>query len=346
LLREGYAWVGVSAQAGGLNALKAPPLGDPERYESLIHPGDSYSYDMFSQAGQAIRNDPQALLGGLRPDHVIAVGESQSAARLVTYIDAVHPRADVYDGFLVHSRGGGGAALTQAPLPAVSTPVPTLIRDDLDVPVLVFQTETDAGGLQARQPDSPVFRLWEVAGTAHFDLYGLQQGATDTGDRASVSTWFDSMLHPTDQPNPNFSCTSPVNSGPQTFVLRVAIAALNRWVADGTPPPEAARRETTSVEPVQYALDANGNVRGGVRTPAVDAPVAKLSGLGQSGVTFCVLFGTTAPFSPAQLRELYRDHGGFVSAWNRATQDAVQAGFLLGRDAAHLRAVAAQSDVP
>jgi Alpha/beta hydrolase domain len=150
------------------------------------------------------------------------------------------------------------------------------------------------------------------------------------------------MLHPTDQPNPNFSCTSPVNSGPQTFVLRAAIAALDRWVADGTPPPEAARLETTSVEPVQYALDANGNVRGGVRTPAVDAPVAKLSGLGQSGATFCVLVGTTAPFAPEQ----YRDHGGFLSAWNRATQDAVRAGFVLGRDAAHLRAVAAQSDVP
>ena len=79
------------------------------RYESLTHPGDSYSYDMFSQAGQAIRDDAKLLLGGLRPERLLAVGESQSAGRLVTYIDAVHPLAQVYDGFLVHSRGAGGA---------------------------------------------------------------------------------------------------------------------------------------------------------------------------------------------------------------------------------------------
>ena len=74
------------------------------RYASLNHPGDSYSYDMFSQAGQAIRDHAGLVLGGLRPDRVIAAGESQSAGRLVTYIDAVHPLAGVYDGFLVHSR--------------------------------------------------------------------------------------------------------------------------------------------------------------------------------------------------------------------------------------------------
>jgi len=118
LLRRGYAWVGVSAQAVGLNALKGPaPQGDPVRYESLTHPGDSYSYDMFSQAGQAIRNDATLLLGGLRTERLLAVGESQSAGRLVTYIDAVHPLAQVYDGFLVHSRGAGGARRGRWPAP-------------------------------------------------------------------------------------------------------------------------------------------------------------------------------------------------------------------------------------
>jgi hypothetical protein len=345
LIRDGYAWVGVSAQAVGLNALEAPPLGDPVRYASLSHPGDSYSYDMFSQAGRAVRDDAATVLGGLDPRRVIAVGESQSAGRLVTYIDAVHPLAGVYDGFLVHSRSAGGAALTQPPLPAVTTPVPSLIRDDLDVPVLVFQTETDAGGLQARQPDSVTVRLWEVAGTAHFDQYGLQQGATDTGNRAAVAGWFDSMLHPTNQPSPNFTCGLPVNTGPQTFVLRAAISALTSWVADGTPPPAAPRYETVSIQPLQYALDANGNVRGGIRTPAVDAPVAKLSGLGQTGTTFCFLFGTTAPLPTEQLAALYGDHGGFVRAWTRATNDAVRAGFLLREDAHHIRVVGARSEV-
>jgi len=345
LIREGYAWVGVSAQAVGLDALKQAPLGDPVRYASLNHPGDSYSYDMFSQAGQAIRDDAATVLGGLRPRRLLAVGESQSAGRLVTYIDAVHPLVSAYDGFLVHSRGAGGAALSQAPLAAVPTPVPTLIRADLDVPVLVFQTENDAGGLQARQADSPSYRLWEVAGTAHFDHYGLAIGRTDTGERQSVADWFDSMLHPTNQPSPNFTCNSPINTGPQTFVLRSAIAHLDRWVAGGRPPPRAPRLETISIQPLQYVLDANGNVRGGIRTPAVDAPVATLSGLGQSGVTFCTLFGTTVPLTDEQLTATYRNHGGFVAAWSRSTLRAAGAGFLLPTDAWQILVVGAQSDI-
>src|SRR5262245_48477572 len=76
LIREGAAYVGVSAQAVGVNQLKcpatlpSPPVppclvapGDPVRYASLLHPGDSFSYDIFSQAGQAIRDNSAALLG-------------------------------------------------------------------------------------------------------------------------------------------------------------------------------------------------------------------------------------------------------------------------------------------
>jgi hypothetical protein len=346
LIRRGYAWVGVSAQAVGLNSLEGPPpSGDAARYAPLTHPGDSYSYDMFSQAGQAIRDNADALLGGLRPQRLIAAGESQSAGRLVTYIDAVHPLVQVYDGFLVHSRNVGGAALSQPPLPAVPTPAPTFIRDDVAIPVLVLNTETDVGSLQARQADSRTYRLWEVAGTAHFDQYGLLTGATDTGERSSVAEWFDTMLHPTNQPNPNFTCASPINTGPQTFVLRAALAHLDRWVARGTPPPRAPRLETVSIAPIQYVLDANGNVQGGIRTPAVDAPVATLSGLGQTGTQFCSLFGTTTPFTPEQLEARYGSHGRFVAAWSGATLRALFAGYLRSEDAVNILVVGAQSEI-
>ena len=50
------------------------PRGDPVRYANLSHPGDSYSYDIFSQAGQAIRDNAPTILGGLKPKHIIAIG--------------------------------------------------------------------------------------------------------------------------------------------------------------------------------------------------------------------------------------------------------------------------------
>jgi hypothetical protein len=39
------------------------------------------------------------------PDEIlIAAGESQSAACLVTYINAIDPHAQLFDGFFVHGR--------------------------------------------------------------------------------------------------------------------------------------------------------------------------------------------------------------------------------------------------
>jgi hypothetical protein len=339
----------VSAQKVGVDALRSndPQRGDAVRYAGLDHPGDSFSYDIYSQAGQAIRDHADVVLGGLRPERLLAVGESQSAGRMVTYIDAVHPVAGVYDGFLVHSRAAGGAPLAQPPQAAVPVPAPTAIRDDLDVPVLVFQTETDVvfSNLGARQPDTDMYRLWEVAGTAHFDFYGLDIGMRDTGDGQGAVEMLASMQNPTNQPNPLFTCNVPINTGPAHFVLDTAFRALDRWVALGVRPAIAPRLETTGSSPVVFATDANGNVRGGIRTPAVDAPVATLSGQPQGGSPFCVLFGTTVPFTPDQLAVLYPTHGHFAFAWIGATLRARFAGFLTTADAVELIRAGARSDI-
>ncbi len=332
LIREGFVWVGVSAQRVGLDALKGddPTRGDAVRYAGLSHPGDDYANDIFSQAGQAIRDDSRTVLGGLKPEHLIAIGESQSAGRLVGYIDAVHPLVGVYDGFLVHSRVPG------AP-----------IRDDLDVPVLVFQTETDVAfsNLGVRQPDTDLYRLWEVAGTAHYDQYGLIIQATDTGDGRGGVAVLDSMLHPTNQPNERFTCGGPINTGMAHYVLDAAFFHLNRWVAKGILPPTAPRLETTGTNPVVFATDAHGNALGGIRTPAVDAPISTVSGKSTGGNSFCFLFGSTVVFTPEQIEALYPTHAAFVSAWTRATKSAHKAGFLVAADAKELIAAARASDI-
>ncbi len=86
-------------------------------------------------------------------------------------------------------------------------------------------------------------------------------------------------------------------------------------------------------------------MKGGIRTPHVDAPVATLSGLGQTGSNFCTIFGTTKPFDAATLAAKYPTHAAFVKAWNAATDKAVKAGFLLAADAKNIKAAAAQSTV-
>lgn len=338
LIRRGFAWVGVSAQAVGLNAAKA---ADPARYAPLSHPGDSFSYDMFTQAGSALRTDAATLLGGLKPQRLIASGESQSAGRMVTYIDAIHPLVHTYDGFLVHSRGSGGAPVSQAPLPSVAMPATAMIRTDNPTPVLVLQSETDVNQ-GARQDDSPTFRLWEMAGTAHIDAYSVGIGFGDIGDGQGEIAMFNAMQNP-----PGFGCDAPINTGPSHWIVQTAMRRLNQWVTRGIEPAIAPRLEVTSFAPTVYARDANGNALGGIRTPHVDAPVAVVTNAGQSGPgLLCRLVGATFPLDAAQLASLYRSHDNFVAKWRKATNQAINAGFLLGVDARLLNAAAAQSTIP
>ncbi len=339
LLRQGYAWVGVTAQLVGIEGREGAIVPfhlkgfSAERYAATEHPGDSFSYDIFSQVAQAIRA-PQAtdLLGGLVAQRLIASGESQSAFRLTTYVNAIHPVHNAYDGYLIHSRAEYAAPLAQEPQALISTPPNVFIRTDLNVPVLVFQTETDVlrsslNSVTVRQDDTDSLRFWEVTGTAHADRYSLGEGNTDIGDDPSAGRV--SLL---DNIQGFIQCDAPVNSGPMHYVFITAIRGMNNWIIDGTPPPSGDVLEVND-DMSAFVLDDVGNVRGGIRTSYVDAPVAILSGLGQTGESFCGLFGTTVLFTPAEMVAMYIDEAGYVAAVTEATNASVAAGFILPEDA-------------
>jgi hypothetical protein len=129
------------------------------------------------------------------------------------------------------------------------------------------------------------------------------------------------------------SCSSPINTGPHTYVLRSAVVALNDWIRTGVAPSTRPRIGVSS--PTSLALAANGQVLGGIRTPHVDVPVAVLSGLGQTGNSFCGLFGTTTPMPV----ETYMPQGkaAFVDAWLASLDEAVTFGAILPADAEQLR---------
>jgi hypothetical protein len=349
LLRGGYVWVGASAQHvsieggdglfpgfPGLDEVLALKEWDPERYGDLDHPGDDYSYDIYSQVAQALRRPEGAdPLDGLAAQQIIASGESQSAMFMVTYVNAVHPIADIYDGFLLHSRvGPTGWPLAQDA--ADATPAVARIRTDLSDPVMQFQTETElfafGGFVGARQPDTEQVRTWEVAGTAHIDQRWMDNEAD------SIRAWDESY-------SPDVS-GCPVNDGPQTLVLRAAWAELTQWVGGGDPPAQA---EPIEVDDDAIARDQHGNALGGVRTPAVDAPIARLSGEDDCVQTASPLgpfLGSTTPFDQATLESLYPTHQDYVEAVRAATRTAVDAGFLLSADGGAIIDEAEQAPIP
>jgi hypothetical protein len=342
IFREGHVWVGVSAQIAGIEGREGGGVGnlylkavDPVRYEPLSHPGDSFSYEMFAQVAQALRNPVDtAPLQELVPERMIAVGESQSAGRLVTWVNALAPLYGLFDGYIIHSRGGGAPPLSQSPQEVVDTPDIVNVRDDLNQPTLMYQTESDLlvlNSLPSNQPDSRMFRLWEVAGTAHADVYTLDVGHSDVGDDPSVAAVVESTQG---APIPGLiTCDLPINSGPAHWVLKAGLRGLIDWITDGTPLPEAPRL-LIAEDGDAFQLDELGNVLGGIRTNYVDAPVAILSGLGQTSDGFCRIYGTTSLFDDEQLAELYPTEQDYLDAVETAVDAAVDEGFLLPVDAA------------
>ncbi|HIO17521.1 MAG TPA: hypothetical protein EYN10_03565, partial [Gammaproteobacteria bacterium] len=301
LIREGYILVSLSAQAAGVESIKEKDL---DRYGRLQHPGDIYSYDIFSQAGQAVRAHAETLLVGLKPQRVLAAGESQSAYRLATYVNAVQPKVSVYDGFLLQSRAAKAAYLASPE----DVSDKTKIREDLSVPVLVFQSETDVNEV-ARQPETSTYRLWEVAGTAHFDAYGGGFGLADMGDGQGALHAIKALQEPPSSIFGLINCDLPINTGPMNFVISAAVHALNEWVRTGVPPATTDRLQATDFKLYnpEFVRDDIGIARGGIRTPFVDAPLATLSGTGNAGDGgwFCQLFGTTRPLDTKRLNSLY-----------------------------------------
>jgi hypothetical protein len=345
MIRSGDAYVGVSAQAVGINELQT---SDPARYGSLVDPGDSFSYDMFSQAGMAVRAEASILLPGLRPTMVIAAGESQSAIFMTTYVDAVAPLVNVFDSYLIDSRSGGSAPLSQTPQAVINTPPVVFIRTDQRVPVLTFLTETDVLGIldfyPATQPDSRFFSLWETAGTAHGDTYLVTQAADDDTSWGSDLDQFASLTSPPSSVTIgtfSLSCPVPFNAGEQQYVFHTALHDLVFWTRTGVAPEKMPLLQVdNSTTPPRYRLDSNGNVLGGIRTPAVDAPLATLSGLPPTGAPgFCLLFGQTTPFTPSQISALYPTHQDFVRQWQRSAYLDQRDGYLLPQDAKKLAEV-------
>jgi hypothetical protein len=345
IIRSGYAYVGVTTQRVGIYGTSNPASqaqslkkGDPVRYETLLHPGDTYAYDIFSQAGRILREGK--VLGGLKPKHLLVTCSTVTTGFLTTYVNAIDPLTRVYDGYLIRSRTSTSAKLAPD-MPAMAAPVK--FRSDMRVPVLGIITETDlliSGYYRARVPDNNRIRVWEVAGTAHGDSYVFSMAFKDSGSLsiAELAQGYAPLYAAMGQQFPK-----PMNSAPQHhYIAYAALDALNRWVVTGKAPPKGALLDISTDDPPTFRLDRFGNVTGGVRSPWMDVPTARLTGMTELSSGIGRNYGMTEAFGAEQLRRLYpggRDE--YLKKFNVALEKAVADRFILKTDVPEIRSLAA-----
>jgi hypothetical protein len=296
LMRHGVGYVGVSAQLAGICCSnRSLKIWDPQRYGPLLHPSDNFSYDIFSQAIEALRDpahngtsggrrvDP---MRGLRVRHVVANGASQSASRLTTFINDHYNRGGI-DLFLI-TRGGGPYT-------------------DFSVPIFNLNEENNP----VDQPDSRRLVGWEEAGTAHAPA--VWWNYITAMNRRDHNESVDPI---------GVACS--VNRGSVDYSTRAMSYWVERYFQDGSLAPSAPRMKRDATG--NLVRDRNGLAEGGLRHPFVQVPVSFNSSEG------CPLYGTYRAWSNAKIRSLYRSHCDYVTRVSNWSRYEVSRGWLLRED--------------
>lgn len=342
--KEGFAYVAVTSQQVTVDFLRNR---DPARYGSLnmaeSPPLQPAANEVFSQAAKALLSNGNVIdpLQGLKVKRLIAIGQSQSSARLTTYVNSIHGLTlqPIFNAFVLHA---GGDAPTRFP-----------------VPVFKLNSENEAPTYFGfRSVANLNYRYWEVPGSSHQPLEGndYANSILAAGRGAPLSC-----------PFPFQGPGGPVGIDP---VLRAAVHHLNNWVISGKKPPEAPLMTMlpNGLNPAEGIIqrDTYGNALGGIRMPQQEAPVARNTpsygcfiAVGPISIPLNLLpqydafDGNADPavdptdtyYEPASAKALYGSHSWYVTKFSLAAAKAALAGFILDFDAQQLISGAAKSDI-
>ena len=373
-IRNGDAWVGITAKPIAVAALKA---FDPDRYgalsfanplalddprnctdiETVVDPPalrsrsteDGLIWDINSQVGAWLKSaaGSNPLAYGARAslvDRAYGFGYSQTGGYLVDYVNAIHPRVvasdgePIYDGYIVAVAGGafvGAVPINQCtPAPPVNDPRRQF--KDVGVPVMRIMSQSDyLIGIASRRPDSD-------APADRFRHYEMAGAGHATPDELFYSA-APADIVAAGRNVPPMNCNEgPRSRFPSSIHFNAAFRNLDRWVRDELPPPRSEPIRVASGAPV---LDAHGNVTGGLRSPFVDVPTSTWLG-SSTGASFCFIAGHEVPFDRATLEDLYPSHGAYVGAVARSVRDRIAERVLTRADGRKLIGEAARADVP
>lgn len=380
-LRNGDAWVGITAKPIAVAALKTfdparygslsfanpLPLDDPrncEDIQTVVDPPalrsrateDGLVWDIFTQVGGWLRSGARTnpLAYGDRHPHrdhhrsavkrAYGFGYSQTGGYLVNYINGIHPRVVAAEGrppYDAYIVGVAGGGFVGAVPMNQCEPAPPV---------------TDPRR-QIRDVGVPVMRIMSqsdyLLGIAsrredgdtprdRFRHYEMAGAGHATPDELLYSAAPEDIVR-AGRSVPPMSCNEgPRSRFPSSIHFNAAFRNLDWWVRYGISPPRGRAIEVVDGQPRRDAFD---NVVGGLRSPYVDVPTSTWFG-SSTGASFCFIAGHEVPFDRSTLRRLYRTHAAYVAAVARNVSRLVADRYLTAADGWKLIREALRADVP
>jgi hypothetical protein len=354
-MREGYAWVGLTFKPVAVRALQR---FDPQRYARLdlpnprplesrcpdreLGPADvsqeaGLAYDIIAQAGALLRSrDPANPLRGYRVARLYLTGHSQTGGYTRKYahlFSALIQRAGgqpIFDGYVSSGNGPFNPPINGCARPPIEGD-PEMIAAAAGVPLIEIGGERDTlvNAFQ-RRPDSDaapdLYRRYEVAGASHITRILLELAPRHADFAKAGGTAI--SLAGCDPESP------PVSDFPLHYVMDATWQNLDGWVKRGIPPPRAEPlRLETAGGVLQAKKDSYGNAVGGVRTTALDVPVARWSP-SRAGSYRCTTIGYAEPFDAARFRSLYPQRQDYLDAAAKSLRSLKKQRWLTAADAA------------
>jgi hypothetical protein len=281
-----------------------------ERYKDL-KVAQGQTNEILAQVGSLIKSKSNDNpFAGLTVKKIVLAGTSATAGTLIQYLPAhmVYRTPDMQRIYDGFLPTSNGSVIRPVDVPLIQ--VPTML--EVRAANVTTRPDGDAPGDQ--------YRLYEFPGMGHVD------------SRDNVRL----------QPNP---CKYPLSTYPMQAYMSIALNYLFQWVDKGVLPPKADR---IIKDGAAMALDENGNPRGGIRSPYVDAPITKYAvpnegavpliakpsayvakGGQQAANQMCGLSAYQTDYSKEQLKQMYGSKKAYRSKVEKRISELEKAGWSL-----------------